>query len=581
MVSLVGEADQRARGAESLEAGLRAAATAAAPAARPAAHHLDVRPGTPSAEEPAGRTLGRQPRGQSPLGIGLGAARRRSSPRAPAPSPRRPGVPRLVDRRRPRRRSRRRRRDRPARGPSVLASDPACYDGRHDAGLPPRPRPSHAVPGLVHGFERRDGARAARRRATSAAGAWPRRWRQRGRLLLLKQVHGAAVVQRALGGHARGRRVAGDRARPAPRHRDRRLPAGAGRGPGAARGGRGPRRLARHRAGVAAPRPCRRSSPRARGRRTCVAALGPAIGAVLLRGGRRAARRLRRRRAPRFFRPGPRGQPHLDVRAANVRQLVAAGLRAPSRINHVDECTGCRPDLYHSYRRDGPGGGRMINFVGLVGRRASRHSSFEARRSRASLARRSASRFCSRRTCASARLLEAGQERLRFPVQRQHVGVLHPVARRSSAARPARSRRRRAPARAPRRARSAARGAAPGTRPRCWWPGRGSRRGRPPSSPSAARHVHAEAGLAGVAAAGAVDVDVEERPARRSRLDDDGRHRAARSTGCGCTTGTARWPSLRFRRPRTSAAAASRGRSGTSRPWPRRRPIPRSCATRS
>jgi copper oxidase (laccase) domain-containing protein len=64
-----------------------------------------------------------------------------------------------------------------------------------------------------------------------------------------------------------------------------------------------------------------------------------------------------------FFRPGPRGRPHLDVRAANERQLVEAGLR-PEAIHHLVECTFCRPGLYHSYRRDGPGSGRMISFVG-------------------------------------------------------------------------------------------------------------------------------------------------------------------------------------------------------------------------
>jgi YfiH family protein len=64
-------------------------------------------------------------------------------------------------------------------------------------------------------------------------------------------------------------------------------------------------------------------------------------------------------------RVGPRGKPHLDVRAANVRQLVRAGLRA-DRIHHLADCTSCRPDLYHSYRREGQGGGRMISFVGFA-----------------------------------------------------------------------------------------------------------------------------------------------------------------------------------------------------------------------
>ena len=64
-----------------------------------------------------------------------------------------------------------------------------------------------------------------------------------------------------------------------------------------------------------------------------------------------------------FFQSGPRGRPHLDVRALNVQQLRKSGVPS-DRIHSVDECTSCRPDLYYSYRRDGPGTGRMISFIG-------------------------------------------------------------------------------------------------------------------------------------------------------------------------------------------------------------------------
>ena len=64
-----------------------------------------------------------------------------------------------------------------------------------------------------------------------------------------------------------------------------------------------------------------------------------------------------------FFRPGPRGKPHLDVRGINRRQLLAAGV-PEGAIESVDECTSCLPALYCSYRRDGPGTGRMISYVG-------------------------------------------------------------------------------------------------------------------------------------------------------------------------------------------------------------------------
>ncbi len=64
-----------------------------------------------------------------------------------------------------------------------------------------------------------------------------------------------------------------------------------------------------------------------------------------------------------FFRPAP-PKLYLDVRAANRHQLLSAGLLA-ERILSLDHCTFCRPELYHSFRREGKGAGRMINFVGF------------------------------------------------------------------------------------------------------------------------------------------------------------------------------------------------------------------------
>jgi hypothetical protein len=94
-----------------------------------------------------------------------------------------------------------------------------------------------------------------------------------------------------------------------------------------------------------------------------LAALGPGIGPCCYEVGDE----LRAAFGPRgseLFRPGPRGRPHLDVREANRRQLLEAGL-VPERMHDVDECTYCREDLYHSYRREGAGAGRMISFVGF------------------------------------------------------------------------------------------------------------------------------------------------------------------------------------------------------------------------
>jgi purine-nucleoside/S-methyl-5'-thioadenosine phosphorylase / adenosine deaminase len=96
-----------------------------------------------------------------------------------------------------------------------------------------------------------------------------------------------------------------------------------------------------------------------------LAALGPGIGPCCYEV-RDEVKRALGPAGTAFFRRGPAGRDHLDVRAANRRQLIEAGL-AESRIGSVDECTFCRPDLYHSYRRDGPRSGRMISFVGFSG----------------------------------------------------------------------------------------------------------------------------------------------------------------------------------------------------------------------
>jgi YfiH family protein len=93
------------------------------------------------------------------------------------------------------------------------------------------------------------------------------------------------------------------------------------------------------------------------------AALGPGIGACCYEVGEAVNAAFGPEGAA-FFRKVPGGRDHLDVRAANRRQLIESGVD-PRRIGSVDECTFCRSDLYHSYRRDGPGSGRMISFVGI------------------------------------------------------------------------------------------------------------------------------------------------------------------------------------------------------------------------
>jgi YfiH family protein len=56
-----------------------------------------------------------------------------------------------------------------------------------------------------------------------------------------------------------------------------------------------------------------------------------------------------------------RGQ-MLDLRAVIARKLRAAGVHD---VQHVDECTSCRPDLYFSHRRDRDLTGRQAGLVAL------------------------------------------------------------------------------------------------------------------------------------------------------------------------------------------------------------------------
>jgi len=62
-------------------------------------------------------------------------------------------------------------------------------------------------------------------------------------------------------------------------------------------------------------------------------------------------------------RPGGRGRPMLDLRAAVARQLVAAGVDAAA-VSTAPWCTACRDDLFFSYRRQAERAGRMLSLIG-------------------------------------------------------------------------------------------------------------------------------------------------------------------------------------------------------------------------
>jgi hypothetical protein len=208
------------------------------------------------------------------------------------------------------------------------------------------------VPGLVHGFEQRAPGGAAVARALDGAG----------RLLLLRQVHGARVVAApwegtpeadaaiaAAPGFILGIQTA-DCLPVLLVDPERRLVAAAHAGwRGTAQG--------------IAARAVEALAARGSRPEDLVAALGPGIGPCCYEVGDEV-REAFGASGSAFFRPGPNGRPHLDVRAANVRQLVEAGLRAEA-IHHLADCTRCRGELYPSYRRDGAAAGRMISFVGF------------------------------------------------------------------------------------------------------------------------------------------------------------------------------------------------------------------------
>ena len=67
-------------------------------------------------------------------------------------------------------------------------------------------------------------------------------------------------------------------------------------------------------------------------------------------------------RVDRWFIRDDAGGLKLDVWAANSDQLIASGVPAAS-IHAANLCTASRPDLFASYRRDGPGTGRIAAVI--------------------------------------------------------------------------------------------------------------------------------------------------------------------------------------------------------------------------
>ena len=83
------------------------------------------------------------------------------------------------------------------------------------------------------------------------------------------------------------------------------------------------------------------------------AAIGPGIGKCCYEVGPEVAAQF-----------GGQGRAHIDLAGANRRQLEEVGV-TPRRIYASNLCTMCRPEEFHSFRRDREAAGRMYSFAGI------------------------------------------------------------------------------------------------------------------------------------------------------------------------------------------------------------------------
>ena len=83
------------------------------------------------------------------------------------------------------------------------------------------------------------------------------------------------------------------------------------------------------------------------------AAIGPGIGKCCYEVGAEVAAQF-----------GGQGRGHIDLAAANRRQLEEAGV-TPARVYASNLCTMCRGEELDSFRRDREAAGRMYSFAGI------------------------------------------------------------------------------------------------------------------------------------------------------------------------------------------------------------------------
>jgi YfiH family protein len=83
------------------------------------------------------------------------------------------------------------------------------------------------------------------------------------------------------------------------------------------------------------------------------AAIGPGIGPCCYEVGPDVAAQF-----------GAQGKTHIDLPGENRRQLTETGVTG-QRIYASNLCTKCRPEDFHSFRRDGEAAGRLFAFAGV------------------------------------------------------------------------------------------------------------------------------------------------------------------------------------------------------------------------
>lgn len=88
--------------------------------------------------------------------------------------------------------------------------------------------------------------------------------------------------------------------------------------------------------------------------------IGPAIGPCCFEVGPEVAARF-----PERFRHPRDPRPHVDLPGAALAQLAELGLD-PGRVEVAGDCTHCRDERYHSFRRDGGICGRHLGYVGRL-----------------------------------------------------------------------------------------------------------------------------------------------------------------------------------------------------------------------